>query len=510
MTIEHEIKFRVEMGKTLPDLAAVVPGIVIGAQSHLELAAVYYDTPTLSLARAGVTLRSRTGEPGATWTLKLPTDKGALGLSRSEYTFDEPIGKGPIGDDPQAQVPAAALRAAQAYIRSQPFGPVLRMRTDRTEVSLEFDGRPLLKVCDDIVVADVSNQGTVKFREIELELAAEDVDGEVVERLVESLRAAGCSDADPIPKATRALGYRALAPPDAHAIPVDRASSAGAVVRHTIAGSVTQLLAHHPGIWLADDDEDVHQFRVATRRLRSDLHTFERLLDKRRVAWLRDELRWLGTQIGLARDADVLADRLRGQMARLAPSHAAAVRALSKRLDHNIANARRHAEACLSSDRYLALLDALVDSTHDSAIESTGSGDRLARSMFSKLVRGPWRELKAGANALGDDSADADFHAVRIRAKRARYAAEAVAPVYGRRARRFARAVADVQSVLGDHHDTAVAEDWLREAVKDLASTRLAVAELVTMERNDRFELRKKFTSAWKKASSKKLRAWMQ
>jgi hypothetical protein len=63
--------------------------------------------------------------------------------------------------------------------------------------------------------------------------------------------------------------------------------------------------------------------------------------------------------------------------------------------------------------------------------------------------------------------------------------------------------------VLGDHQDTAVAEEWLRTAAKEVPSTRLAVAELVTLERQDRFELRKKFTSVWKKASRPKLRRWM-
>ena len=439
------------------------PDSVLDPRRRLRLDAVYYDTPTLSLARAGVTLRSRTGESGPVWTLKLPTGKVAGGLSRSEYTFDEPLGP----------VPAAAFRAARAYIRSQTFGPVLELHTNRTEVPLEFDGRPLLTLCDDVVVADVPNQPPTTFREVELELAGDDVSTEAIDRLVKAMRAAGCRDDDPIPKAARALGYRALGPPDEYSVPVGKRSTAGAVVRHTIANSVTQLLTHHAGIWLGNDHEDVHQFRVATRRLRSDLHTFGQLLDQRRTAWLRDELKWLGSEVGLARDIDVLSERLHAQMDGLGPNHSRAVRALSQRLDESIAAARQHVEACLSSERYVALLDALVDSTHDESLECTEFGDTLARDMFVELVRSPWRKLKKAADALGPDSADTDFHAVRIRAKRARYAAEAVALVYGREVRRFARAIADVQSVLGDHQDTAVAEEWLRRAAKEIPSTRV-------------------------------------
>ena len=234
------------------------------------------------------------------------------------------------------------------------------------------------------------------------------------------------------------------------------------------------------------------------------------MLDQRRTAWLRDELKWLGSEVGLARDIDVLSERLHAQMDDLGPNHSRAVRALSQRLDESIAAARQHVEACLSSERYVALLDALVDSTHDESLECTEFGDTLARDMFVELVRSPWRKLKKAADALGPDSADTDFHAVRIRAKRACYAAEAVALVYGREVRRFARAIADVQSVLGDHQDTAVAEEWLRRAAKEIPSTRVAVAELVTIERDDRFELRNRFKSVWKKASRRELRKWMK
>ena len=54
---------------------------------------------------------------------------------------------------------------------------------------------------------------------------------------------------------------------------------------------------------------------------------------------------------------------------------------------------------------------------------------------------------------------------MRIRAKRCRYAAEAVAPAVGKRPERFAKAVAELQDVLGEHQDAVVAGQWLREHV---------------------------------------------
>jgi CHAD domain-containing protein len=82
--------------------------------------------------------------------------------------------------------------------------------------------------------------------------------------------------------------------------------------------------------------------------------------------------------------------------------------------------------------------------------------------------------------------------------------------VYGREAKRFASAVEDVQSVLGKFQDTTVAEAWLREAAKELPTTRLVAGELIGFERDDRKRLRAEFASIWKKASRPKLRKWLE
>ena len=79
-------------------------------------------------------------------------------------------------------------------------------------------------------------------------------------------------------------------------------------------------------------------------------------------------------------------------------------------------------------------------------------------------MSGPWRHLARAVAALGPHPADEALHEIRIRAKRLRYACEAVADVVGKPAVELARAAADLQGVLGDFHDAIVAEDWLRDA----------------------------------------------
>src|SRR3954452_18308347 len=104
------------------------------------------------------------------------------------------------------------------------------------------------------------------------------------------------------------------------------------LVRATVANGVNRLVRHDPGVRLGDDPEDVHQARVATRRLRSDLRTFRRLLDEEWVAAVRGELKWIAAELGGVRDADVLSERLRKQAAELPAADAKGAAALLRKL----------------------------------------------------------------------------------------------------------------------------------------------------------------------------------
>jgi len=138
--------------------------------------------------------------------------------------------------------------------------------------------------------------------------------------------------------------------------------------------------------------------------------------------------------------------------------------------------------------------------------------DALAKEAAPELVRRPWSHLEKAVEALADDHSDDALHQVRIRAKRCRYAAEAVAPVIGKPATRLASAVAEVQTVLGDWHDAVVAEEWLRHAVQGggTAAKALAAGQLIAIERAEAAALRGSWRSDWKKVSSKKLREWLR
>ena len=84
------------------------------------------------------------------------------------------------------------------------------------------------------------------------------------------------------------------------------------------------ILAHDPGTRLGADPEELHQHRVAVRRLRALLRAARPMIDREWADDLRDELRWLGAALGEVRDLDVLLEHLEDEAAELEPDDAQA------------------------------------------------------------------------------------------------------------------------------------------------------------------------------------------
>ena len=162
----------------------------------------------------------------------------------------------------------------------------------------------------------------------------------------------------------------------------------------------------------------------------------------------------------------------------------------------------------MGQEKYTELLQDLVDAAAAPAL--LPGADRPAAEVTPPLVRRPWKKLRKEVRQAGDNPPDEQLHKIRIRAKRARYAAEAVEPVFGKPAENFADAVSDIQSVLGDHQDAVVGEAWLREAAGTARrDTALVAGMLIAAERAAAADTRDHWRSVWKAANRKKLRTWL-
>jgi CHAD domain-containing protein len=287
-------------------------------------------------------------------------------------------------------------------------------------------------------------------------------------------------------------------------------AQAGEVIRRALGSSVVRLLRHDPGVRIGRDPEDVHQARVATRRLRSDLRTFSPLLQRKWAEKLREELRWLGAELGRVRDAEVLRDRMAAAVERLPEEDRAAAREVVMPLETEVRSARRQLLAGMRSPRYLDLVDHLLAAAETPQLAEAGR--RSAAKVIPRLVRRPWRQLRKRARRSGVDSPDAELHDLRIRAKRCRYAAEAAARVAGKPAAGLARSCAGLQDLLGEWHDGVVAEAWLRKRSTSpqlTAGEEFAAGELAALQRAEAAQTRTRWPRAWRRIAQRK-RSWMK
>ncbi|HMG45249.1 MAG TPA: CHAD domain-containing protein [Acidimicrobiales bacterium] len=284
--------------------------------------------------------------------------------------------------------------------------------------------------------------------------------------------------------------------------------SVGALVRQAVTRSVGQLLRHDPGARRGDPD-DVHKFRVGTRRLRSDLGTFRLVLDPEWAKPLRRELSWLGGEVGAVRDLDVLLERLTAQVATLAPVDSTAADSLVGHFRRARVRAHAALQQTLLGQRYTDLLHDLVTGAETPRFSPPNAALQSGRELGAEVGRGVWETLRQAVDDLPDDPPDEELHQVRILAKRCRYAAEAVAPAIGPDAAAFAQAIADLQTVLGDHQDTVLTEAALRRAADALPHLAPLAGELIVRERTDRARLRAEWPAVWEAAAAEDLRRWM-
>jgi inorganic triphosphatase YgiF len=465
-------------------LSGVLDGVTVTPPEAVRLETVYYDTPDLRLARWGVSLRHRAGEG---WTLKLPPaqapgqPQGQL-LERDEITFQGGAKRPPEG----------AVAIVRAYVRKAELVPVARLSTIRRRVRLiDAAGTRVAEVVDDEVSVRDGRRVAARFREIEVEVMPQQngAAGSIADPLVMRLRGAGAGAADPTPKHIRALGPRAMEPPEVSAQPVLPGAPGREVIKHVLAESIASLLKHDPLVRTSGDPEAVHQARVATRKLRSNLRTFGPLLDPDWTEPLRSDLGWLALGLGAVRDREVLFERLSERAKSLPASDLRSAGSLLHILEVEITTLRAKLMGELDSPRYVDLLERLVLAS--SAPATLPDADQPASAVLPPLSAGPWRRLRS-AVALPDRPTRSCTEYASSPSGRA------MPPRSHRRQRRFARRPSSRRS---QHQDSVTAQVAARA---DQWSRRGGLREHIAAE-----DARAKWPKVWQALDRKTLRDWM-
>jgi CHAD domain-containing protein len=252
------------------------------------------------------------------------------------------------------------------------------------------------------------------------------------------------------------------------------------------------MLTHEPGVRLGEDPENLHKHRVAARRARASLRATRKYLDPEWRRPLGEALRGLGEATGPVRDLDVLLDHLRDELGRLDETEEAAKAAIFERLEAERDRARRAVFEALDGRDYRFLLARLRLPPR--------LADNVDEVPLELLAQREFRRLASLVDALGKRPDEQEIHRLRIALKRARYAAELVAPKGGGR-KRFLADARVLQDLLGEHQDAVVAEQRLRGATVEDVRTAAAFAagRIAERQRLRRQRVQERLPAAWKR-----------
>jgi CHAD domain-containing protein len=454
---ERERKFEVGLHSPVPALEGVASVARQAEPRASSLDATYFDTRDHRLTGAGITLRRRTGGEDEGWHLKLPF---------GEDTRDEV--RVALGKE-RDRVPQQLADLVRAHTHGRKLVPIARLKTARSEYGLiDVEGRTVATLADDHVTgAAAGSIATLdQWREWEIELT-DAADGRLLDALTEALADRDVTPSGASSKLGRLLG---TAPSPAGSAKVGKRSDAGTVVSAYLRSQVAALRRNDIGV-RRDAEDAVHQMRVATRRLRSALGTFRRVLDRDATRDLSRELKWLAGVLGAARDTEVMHENLAAQLDALPPE--LVMGPVRERLDTYFAGeaaaARATALEALNGTRYDALqrsLDRLVEKP-----PLRKKARRRADDELRHAIRRANKQLVAAVREVGEAGAAADLderlHKVRKKAKQARYAADAARPAFGARLKKWRSAVKAIQGTLGDRNDIVVARDVLADLARE-------------------------------------------
>jgi triphosphatase len=421
----------------------------------------YLDTEDWRMARAGFVLRTRRRGRNDEITLK-DTQAAQAGGLRQRLEITEELtdaGVAALGHD------GPVGRRVHAVAGRRAVRQVLQVRTRRRPFVLRVGGVDAAELAlDDTMIMVGNGQRPMQLRRVEVEVLPEWQDA--LEPVVHQLQAAcGLRPAtlSKFEAGLLALGAVIPGPPDLGPTDIGPDVTLGELAYAVLRRQLAVLRAKEPGTRLGEDVEELHDMRVATRRLRAALDLFVDVLPVRATTF-RNELGWMASALGTVRDLDVQLEALDGM--------AATVAVWSDVFGSDDHDPLRHLASLLSGARDLARADMLA------ALDSV-RWDRLLNGMASMVQQGPLRRSTASrlpaAVAVPDlvnarhaavtkaarrakrTGRAADFHRVRIRCKRLRYSLEFTGELYGGRTSRYTRRLTGLQNQLGLMQDAEVA-----------------------------------------------------
>ncbi|CAB0571824.1 CYTH and CHAD domain-containing protein [Corynebacterium diphtheriae] len=465
--LEVEAKYSVDATAAAPDISSV-PGITrVTAPEVVRLSATYFDTEDLRLSRAKIALRRRTGGHDEGWHIKVSTPQGR----RETHA--------PLSED----VPPELLQEVRAIVRNSPLIAVARVDNERhLSFASDSENRVLLELCDDHVhsVSYLEKGTEQRWREWEIEATACAQQLGQADSLLKAadsvVRAQGATDPQSGSKLQSALGDSAFYVPSPRQPAVVDSSSPAFPVLASLQRDSAALIQWDPRV-RRDEPDAVHQMRVITRQLRSNLHTFREFFAPHSTEKLEAKLKQLAAVLGNARDCEVVKARFRFISNDLAASllDESTRDFLHHGLDADYAKAHRRINLALNDQRYFDLLNDIdsflaypplvaqtksTDSSFPALVESLDEAYAAMQRRYSKAAP-CYKDLEKSLPEYEET-----FHDLRKSVKKFRYAADAIGSSTPLATKKLVRACKKLQTDLGEFQDTATSRVMIHKAAR--------------------------------------------
>jgi triphosphatase len=436
-----------------PLLLPSLPGLAAKSEGTKRLHDGYFDTADWRIARSGHVLRARQrgGRYEATLKDRAASTDGLRrrlevteALSSPEISAFDPAG--PVG------------RRVTALVGDRKLVRVLEVRTRRNTYTLVVHGASIGEVAlDDTAILVGTDSHRIRLQRVEVEVSPDWVDQ--LAPLVERLRIDCGLQPATLSKFEAGILAAGVAIPrgvDLGSTAVSADSTIAELAFAVLRKDAAQMLTREPGTRLGDDVEDLHQMRVATRRMRAALSLFGGYLPVR-SARVREELGWLAAVLGTVRDLDIQLENLDGWTEHMSGDHQQAMDDLRDLLEHHHGEARARLLEALDSRRYDRLVASLTSMLDAGPARRLGPGQQPALLALPDLIAGREAAAAKAARRARKSGVITDFHALRIRCKRLRYAIEFTGDLYRPEVKRYSKEIAALQDALGLVQDAEAA-----------------------------------------------------
>lgn len=472
-------------------------GLAVVGGGTKELADTYYDTGDWRLYRAGYGLRVRRGASGkgSEATMKSLISAGDEGSLRRRREISETL-QGE-GADALGRASGPVGERLKALVGNRELRPIFEIRTRRRVFELREEragddsvGKIVQDASGDIrragdglrtgeVALDSSKiplgdgDEAAYLTRVEVEADTSAAVSPSLEKFAEAMEEALALRPSKISKYEAGLFATGQSPetsldlgPDA----IDGSLSVGEVAFAVLRRQFAVMRTHEPGVRLGEDPEELHDMRVATRRMRAAIKLFQDALPER-ARWFRGELKFFAGVMGDVRDLDVQIEQLEGWTSQT--EDPGAILRIVEAIEKQRAKARVHLLEALDSARYEHFESSFADmlrraptvepSPGKEPEDNPAAGEPVLDAAPGLLSR-PYRRWSKAANRIDDSSLPEEYHELRKKGKQLRYALEFLSDVYGKEATdEFVKPLKALQDVLGKHQDSIVAGDLLEE-----------------------------------------------